>query len=90
MKRIQVSPAEGILEALSELAKLRRLTPSILIREACAKYMPKLKQEALEHRYAKGYQRKPESPSIGKLGEKMAREVWPQDGFHFPSSSSSC
>jgi hypothetical protein len=33
-------------------------------------------QETLERKYFEGYQRKPESPSAGKLGEDMAREVW--------------
>jgi hypothetical protein len=33
-------------------------------------------QEALECRYVEGYQRKPESPSVGKLGERMAAEAW--------------
>jgi len=32
-------------------------------------------EEALERRYVEGYQRKPESPLAGKLGEEMAREV---------------
>jgi len=42
--------------------------PEILLR--------KRDDEALERMYVEGYQRKPESPSAGKLGEEMAREVW--------------
>ena len=38
-------------------------------------------QEALERKYVEGYQRKPESPLLGKLGEKMAREVWPEEAW---------
>jgi hypothetical protein len=37
---------------------------------------PTIDQEALEQKYVEGYERKPESPSVGKLGEKMAGEVW--------------
>jgi hypothetical protein len=37
--------------------------------------------EALERSYGEGYQRKPECPSVGKLGEKMAREVWPDEAW---------
>ena len=41
----------------------------------------KTDDEALERRYVEGYQRKPENPSVGKLGEKMAREVWPDEAW---------
>jgi len=37
--------------------------------------------EALERTYVEGYQQKPENSSVGKLGEKMAREVWPQESW---------
>src|SRR5208282_3983691 len=33
----------------------------------------------LDRMYVKGYRRKPESTSVGKLGERMAKEVWPKD-----------
>jgi hypothetical protein len=36
-------------------------------------------EEALERKYVEGYRRKPESPSVGKLGEEMAREVWQEE-----------
>ena len=33
---------------------------------------PTIEQKVLEKEYVKGYQRKPESPLVGKLGKKMA------------------
>jgi hypothetical protein len=33
----------------------------------------------LRRKYVEGYRRKPESPLVGRLGEKMAREVWPKE-----------
>jgi hypothetical protein len=47
--------------------------PEILLR--------KPDDEALERRYLGGYQRKPENPSVGKLGEKLTREVWPDEAW---------
>ena len=37
---------------------------------------PTIDQEALEQKYVEGYERTPESPAVGKLGEKLAGEVW--------------
>jgi len=45
----------------------------------------KTDEEALEQKHVEGYQRKPESPSVGKLGEKMAREVWQEETWDEPS-----
>ncbi len=55
-------------------------------------YLHSLDQEALEQKYVEGYQREPESPLVGKLGEKMAREVWPEESWdaYFSASSPSC
>ena len=81
MRVIQVPMDEGLLKAVNERAKLRRSTRSALIREACQEYLYRIEQEALERKYVEGYQRKPESPLVGKLGEKMAREVWPEEAW---------
>jgi len=79
MRVIQVPMDEGLLKAVNERAKSRRSTRSALIREACTDYLSKLEQEALERKYVEGYRRKPESALVGKLGEKMAREVWQEE-----------
>jgi lysozyme family protein len=72
---------EGLLGAVTARAKARRSTRAALIREACQEYLRKLDQEAMERKYVEGYRRKPESPRVGKLGEKMAREVWPEEAW---------
>lgn len=36
---------------------------------------------APERLYVKGYRRKPEDPAVGKLGEKLAAEVWPKENW---------
>jgi hypothetical protein len=81
MKVIQVPMDEELLEAVNERAKSQRSTRSALIREACAEYLHKVEQGALEQKYLEGYRRKPESPLVGQLGEKMAREVWPEEAW---------
>ncbi|MGC9998322.1 MAG: hypothetical protein ABSE79_23640 [Terriglobia bacterium] len=40
---------------------------------------PTAQQKVLEKEYLEGYQRTPESPLVGKLGERMAREVWQEE-----------
>ncbi len=45
---------------------------------------PTMEQEVLEKEYLEGYQRKPESPLVGKLGERMAREVWREETWDEP------
>ena len=79
MRVIQVPMDEGLLKAVNERAKSRRSTRSALIREACQEYLYKIERKALERKYVEGYQRRPESPLVGKLGEKMAGEVWPEE-----------
>jgi hypothetical protein len=79
MKVIQVPMDERLLEAVNVRAKSRRSTPAALIREACKQYLHRVDQKGLERKYQEGYRRKPESPLVGKLGEKMAQEVWPEE-----------
>ena len=79
MKVIQVPMEEELLRAVNRKAKARRSTRAALIRTACEDYLRKLEEEELDRRYVEGYRRKPESSSWGKLGEKMAGEVWPKE-----------
>jgi metal-responsive CopG/Arc/MetJ family transcriptional regulator len=81
MRVIQVPMDEGLLKAVNEQAKSRRSTRSALIRAACQEYLDRIEQQALERKYVEGYRRTPESPLVGKLGEKMAREVWPEEAW---------
>lgn len=79
MKIIQVPIDDVLLGAVTRLAKVRRSTRAALIREACRRYLERLKEAELDRKYVEGYRRKPESAAAGKLGEKMAKEVWPKE-----------
>jgi 16S rRNA C967 or C1407 C5-methylase (RsmB/RsmF family) len=81
MKVIQVPMKEKLLEAVNRKARARRSTRAALIRAACEEYLRRLEEEELDRRYVDGYRRKPESPIHGKLGEKMAGEVWPKEDW---------
>jgi metal-responsive CopG/Arc/MetJ family transcriptional regulator len=79
MKVIQVPMDEALLDAVDERAKSRRSTRAAPIREACEEYLRRFDQQAPDRKYQQGYWRKPENPLVGKLGEKMAGEVWPKE-----------
>ncbi len=82
MKVIEVPMEKKLLRAVNRRAKAQRLTRAALIRAACHEYLKKLEQEELDRRYIEGYRRKPEDPAWGKLGEKLAAEVWPRESWH--------
>jgi metal-responsive CopG/Arc/MetJ family transcriptional regulator len=81
-KIIQVPMDDVLLGAVTRLAKSRRATRAALIREACQRYLERLQEEELERKYIEGYRLKPESASVGKMGETMAKEVWPKEGWN--------
>ncbi len=82
MKVIQVPMEEKLLRAVNRLAKARRSTRAALIRKACEEHIRKTEEEELERRYIEGYRRKPENPAWGKLGAKLAAEVWPREDWN--------
>jgi metal-responsive CopG/Arc/MetJ family transcriptional regulator len=82
MKIIQVPIDDVLLRAVTRLAKVRRTTRAALVREACQLYLERLTEEELDNRYIEGYRRRPESPSVGKLGERMAQEIWPKEDWN--------
>ena len=81
-KIIQVPIDDVLLRAVTRAAKVRRSTRAALIREACQRYLARLETDELERKYLEGYRRRPESASVGKLGEKMAREIWPKEDWN--------
>jgi metal-responsive CopG/Arc/MetJ family transcriptional regulator len=82
MKIIQVPIDDVLLGAVTRLAKVRRSTRAALVREACQRYLERIEEEELDRKYVEGYRRKPESASVGKLGERMAKEVWPKEDWN--------
>jgi metal-responsive CopG/Arc/MetJ family transcriptional regulator len=81
MKVIQVPMDARLLRAVTRSAKARRSTRSALIREACERYLERLKEEELDQKYVEGYLRKPEGTSIGKAAERLAARVWPRENW---------
>jgi hypothetical protein len=79
MKVIKVLMNEDLLKRLSREAKTRKLARAALIREACQQHLEKHNEEELDRQYVEGYRQKPESAAWGKLGEKMASEVWGEE-----------
>lgn len=80
-KVIQVPMDESLLSAVTRSAKARHSTRAALIREACRRYLDRLKEEELERKYVEGYRRKPENPSPGKVGATLAASVWPKEDW---------
>ena len=81
MKVVKVAMDDRLLKAVGRLAKARRTTRAALIREACQWYLQKLEEEELDRKYIEGYHRKPESSAIGRVGAKLAQEVWPKENW---------
>ena len=81
MKVIQVPMDDKLLSAVNRRAKSSDSTRSAFIREACQRHLQRLDEEHLDRQYVEGYRRKPESPSVGKAGEKLASSVWPKENW---------
>jgi len=75
MKVIQVPMDEPLLREINRQARARGSTRAALMREACREYLRRREEEELERRYVEGYRRKPENPTWGEAGAKMAAEV---------------
>ncbi len=48
-----------------------------------------VEEEELDRKYIEGYRRKPESAAMGKLGARLAKEVWPKETWDKPRTASS-
>lgn len=81
MRVIQVPMDDKLLRAVNRRAKLSRSTRSAFIREACQRHLERIEEDNLDRQYVEGYRRKPESPSVGKAGEKLASIVWPKENW---------
>lgn len=77
MKVIQVPMDDKLLREMNRKAKAFRSSRAALIRKACEEFIRKLEEEELDRQYVQGYLRKPEDPAWGKIGSRLAAEVWP-------------
>jgi hypothetical protein len=81
MKVIQVPMDDQLLKEVTRKAKIQRSTRAAFIRKACQEYLRRLELRELERQYVEGYRRKPESPAWGKMGAKLAGQVWPKEDW---------
>jgi metal-responsive CopG/Arc/MetJ family transcriptional regulator len=69
---------EHLLKEVTRKARRQGSTRSAWIRKACEEYLRKLEVQELERQYVEGYLRKPEHPAWGRVGAKLAAQVWPK------------
>ena len=82
MKVIQVPMDERLLKEVNRKAKVQLSTRAAFIRKACEEYLRNLEVQELERQYIEGYRRKPENPGWGKLGARLAAQVWPEEDWN--------
>ena len=83
-KIIQVPLDRDLLEALNEVSRAQAKSRSALIREACARYVAKIKEEERERQYIEGYTKFPEGEeeeAWARMGEqelarRLAEDEW--------------
>ena len=81
MKIISVSLDEKLLRGINRKAKVLGCSRAAFIRKACEEFLRRLEDEEFDRQYLEGYRRKPEDPTWGEIGGKMAAEVWPREDW---------
>ncbi len=74
-KIIQVPVEDNLLEALDAMSQSQKRSRADLIRQACREYLARQRIEELDRRYAEGYARVPEDPSIGESQLAMVQDI---------------
>ena len=82
MKVIQVPIDDVLLGAVTRMAKVRRATRAALIREACQRYLERIEEENSSVSTSKATVQTRKALRVGKLGERMAKEVWPKEDWN--------
>ncbi len=80
-KIVQVPMEENLLTALDELSKARASSRSAIIRRACREYLRRVREEALDDQYERGYQRLPETQAVGQAQAALAAQVLPEESW---------
>ncbi len=78
-KIVQVPFDEELLAALDELSRARDSSRSAIIRRACRDYLARVREEALDETYERGYQRVPEDTRIGETQALLAAQSLPEE-----------
>ena len=80
-KIVQVPMEEELLGALNELSKARASSRSAIIRRACREYVHRVRQEALDDAYERGYRHVPEEKTVGEAQAGLAGRVLPEESW---------
>ena len=80
-KIVQVPMEKELLAALDELSKAQASSRSAIIRRACHEYLRRVREEALDDEYERGYRRIPESESVGQAQAALAAQVLPEESW---------
>jgi metal-responsive CopG/Arc/MetJ family transcriptional regulator len=75
VKTVQMTLDEDLVEAVDEAAKRLRTTRSAFTRDALRRALARLREEQLERKHRRGYERHPVKP--GEFDAWDSERVWP-------------
>lgn len=75
MRTVQITLDEELVKAVDKAVKRLGTTRSAFARDALREALARLRQEQLEHKHRKGYERHPVNPGEFDLWE--SEQVWP-------------
>ena len=78
-KVIQVPIDARLLNDLDYTSQKQGKARAELIREACQLYLKQVKQQELDSRYKRGYQKTPEKAAVGEAQLAMTSEIMPKE-----------
>ena len=80
-KIVQVPVDADLLAALDELSRSGGESRSALIRRACRDYIQKVRQEALDDVYERGYRRIREDSALGEAQASVAAQTLTKESW---------
>lgn len=78
---VQVPIDENLLAQLDELSRAEGGSRSAVIRRACREYLRRVREDALDEVYERGYQRVPEDTAVGQAQASLAAQVLPEESW---------
>jgi len=80
-KLIQIPVDAELLAKLDELSKAEGTSRSAIIRRACRDYLRRMREEALDQLYQRGYEQIPEDTGVGEVQVVLAPQVLPEESW---------
>ena len=78
---VQVPISPELLAALDELSRAQSSSRSALIRRACREYVQRVREEALDDAYERGYRQVPEDDAVGQAQTTIAARTLPEESW---------